>query len=147
MRGAHLSTCLCVLALSQAVAAAPPLAASTADSAQPDQSTSAAAPSSNSTAPAAATSSTTAPKPANAAAVELKASDKDAEAQIKRLKAAGYKPVLVNGEIVFCRKEIAMGSRFEEKHCGTAERLAAEADAGKQGAENVQRQSQVPRSN
>jgi hypothetical protein len=151
MRGTHLASWLCVLAVSQAIAAGQPPTASTADSVQPDQSTQSATAS-----PTVATPATTTPAPSSAAAkpastgaapVELKASDKEAEAQIKRLKAAGYKPVLVNGEIVFCRKERAMDSHFEEKHCGTAEQLAAEADAGKQATENVQRNSQVPRGN
>jgi hypothetical protein len=42
----------------------------------------------------------------------------------KRLRAAGYKPEMVNGEQVWCRKEIALGSRLNaQKTCGTAKSL------------------------
>ena len=145
---AHLSIWLCALALSPAMAATP---LSSAESSQPDQSTQATASSSAATTPTTTTSasSTPASKPVatNTSEVTLRAKDKDAEAQIKRLRAAGYKPVLVNGEVIFCRKEIAMDSRFEEKHCGTAERLAAEADSGRQAVEDRQRHSEVPWAN
>jgi hypothetical protein len=145
MRGSHQSTCLCALALS--LVAAPP---SSAGSAQPDQSTQAP----TSTAAATPTTTTNAsstaaskPAPTSSSEVTLRAKDKDAEAQIKRLRAAGYKPVLVNGEVIFCRKEIAMDSHFQEKHCGTAARLAAEADSGRQDVEDRQRHSEVPWAN
>ena len=43
----------------------------------------------------------------------------------KRLRAAGYKPEMVNGEQIWCRKETALGSRLAaQKVCGTAKSLA-----------------------
>jgi hypothetical protein len=71
----------------------------------------------------------TAAQPAAAAKVPAKeattASDsKDLDAE-KHLLARGYKKeTRSNGQTVYCRKEIKLGSRFETKECGTAETMA-----------------------
>jgi hypothetical protein len=42
----------------------------------------------------------------------------------KRLRTAGYKPEMINGEQLWCRREIALGSRLNaQKSCGTAKSL------------------------
>jgi len=55
--------------------------------------------------------------------VKLVAGDEEAAAQLKRFKAAGYKPEVRNGEVVFCRKQPQLGSRFEVKSCGTPQQI------------------------
>ncbi len=51
-----------------------------------------------------------------------KAPTKDeADAQEKRLLAEGYKKKTRNGQTVYCRKEIPLGSRFEKEYCGSAQ--------------------------
>lgn len=48
--------------------------------------------------------------------------DSDAAAtQEKHLLARGYKKETHNGQTVYCRKEIKLGSRFETKQCGSAQ--------------------------
>jgi len=75
-------------------------------------------------APAADSKATQAPK------LVLTAGDAEAAAQLKRLKAAGYRPEAHGDEIWFCRKEAVLGSRFEKKICNTADQLIRqEADA------------------
>jgi hypothetical protein len=52
------------------------------------------------------------------------ADSKDLDAE-KHLLARGYKKeTRSNGQTVYCRKEIKLGSRFETKECGTAETMA-----------------------
>jgi hypothetical protein len=87
---------------------APPAAA---PAAQPAPATQAAP--GNSTAAAAKT-------PAKDAATAA-SKDSDADAQEKHLLARGYKKETHNGQIVYCRKEIKFGSRFETKQCGSAQ--------------------------
>ena len=55
--------------------------------------------------------------------VKLVAGDDAAAAQMKRFKAAGYKSEVRKGEVVWCRKEQQIGSRFEVKNCATAQQL------------------------
>lgn len=65
---------------------------------------------------------TSAAPAANAeAAVIIEADD----AEAKRLRAAGYRPEMVNGEQIWCRRENTLGSRLDvQKTCGTAKSLA-----------------------
>ena len=90
--------------------------------------------------PAAATTSTSqpasepdsskAPTTGQAPKLVLTAGDSAAATELKRLKAAGYKPEAHGSEIWFCRKEAVLGSRFEKKICNTADQLIhQEADA------------------
>src|SRR4051794_10809666 len=41
--------------------------------------------------------------------VNLVAGDADAEARLRRLRAAGYRPEMRNKQVVFCRSEQALG--------------------------------------
>jgi hypothetical protein len=100
--------------------------------------------------------STTTDKSANAkttsttsdGTVKLVAGDVEADKQLKRLKAAGYKPEMHGGEVVFCRKEAVLGSRFEKKMCNTAEALEQQMNSAQEMASQAQRNSTVsPRGN
>src|SRR6266702_2066108 len=121
-------TVLCIGALSQALAMEPPSAS--APQATPESTTSpqadraAANPSAKppSAAPA-ATASSAADSDSGAQKVALTAGDEDAALQLKRFRAEGYKPEIHNGEVLFCRKEVLVGSRFDKKICNTADQL------------------------
>jgi hypothetical protein len=151
MRGVHLSVCLCACLLSPAFASDPP---SPPSSPAPSDSTTSAA----TAAPAAQPNADAKPTPAASAAaakitattkgsqVLLVTSDPAAEAQIKRLRAAGYKPEVRNGEVYFCRSEATMGSRFEHKVCGTADALERAADEARRTIEDNQRRTMGPHS-
>jgi hypothetical protein len=104
----------------------------------PVQSTpvSSAPPAAVSTPPAASTAKTESPKQV------------DVEAQTKRLRGQGYRPETRNGMLLYCRKETAIGSRFESKICGTADELDKSAQNSKDLVETIQRQnSMTPRGN
>ena len=80
--------------------------------------------------------------------VKLVAGDDAADKQLKRLKAAGYKPEMRGGEVVFCRKEAQLGSRFERKMCNTAEALEQQMNSAQEMPSQAQRNSTVsPRGN
>jgi len=71
--------------------------------------------------------------------VKLIAGDVDADKQIKRLKAAGYKPEMRGSEVVFCRREAQLGSRFETKVCNTADALEQQANMAQEMTSKAQR--------
>jgi hypothetical protein len=80
--------------------------------------------------------------------VKLVAGDDAADKQLKRLKAAGYKPEVHGGEVVFCRKEAVLGSRFEKKMCSTADALDQQMSTAQEMASQAQRNSTIsPRGN
>jgi hypothetical protein len=80
--------------------------------------------------------------------VKLVAGDSEADKQLKRLKAAGYKPEVHGGEVVFCRKEAILGSRFEKKMCNSAENLEQQMNNAQEMASQAQRNSTIsPRGN
>lgn len=80
--------------------------------------------------------------------LKLVAGDEAADKQLKRLKAAGYKPEMRGGEVVFCRKEAQLGSRFEKKMCNTAEALEQQMNSAQEMASQAQRNSTIsPRGN
>jgi len=64
------------------------------------------------------------PAPAAQRAPAASNTSTEADTQEKNLLARGYKKETHNGQTVFCRKEIPLGSRFETKHCGTAQDMA-----------------------
>ena len=66
------------------------------------------------------------------------------EEQAKRLRSRGYKPEVRNGNTLFCRKETALGSRFESKVCGTAADLDKATRNGKDLTESAQRNQLNP---
>jgi hypothetical protein len=126
-----LFTVLSVCALSQAMATDPPAEAPKAAA---------------STSAASSPSSTTTDKTAAVATsadgtkqVKLVAGDADADARLKKLRAAGYKPEMHGKEVLFCRKEPVVGSRFEKKVCNTAEQLDAQMTNGRDAVETAQR--------
>ena len=62
-----------------------------------------------------------------------------AEAKIKQFGVNGYKPETTkSGDIVYCKKEAPIGSRFETKQCRTFAQLRDEALSGKDFAEQLQ---------
>jgi hypothetical protein len=89
-------------------------------------------------APAAATPS------AAAAADAQKAKSGPSDADIKRLHAQGYRPVVHNGVTVYCRKEAQIGTRFESETCGSAEDIQKLADASKEATSHVQQTNTTP---
>jgi hypothetical protein len=110
------------------------LTVAVADPASPEQPAHAASSSSTTTAPAApATAATTPPaKPA-------------IDPEEKRLIALGYKPEMRNGEKVFCRRELALGSRIAEvKHCATAAQVKSSRQETHDVMEKVQRTQTNP---
>jgi len=71
--------------------------------------------------------------------VKLIAGDTEADKQLKRLKAAGYKPEAHGDQVVFCRKEPVLGTRFQRKVCNTAEQLESLAATSQNEVEQMQR--------
>ena len=65
--------------------------------------------------------------------------DSAAEARLKRLRAAGYKPEAHGDEVVFCRREAVLGTHFQRKVCNTAEQLDSVASTGQDELEQMQR--------
>lgn len=58
----------------------------------------------------------------------------------KHLLSQGYKPQMVKGERVFCKREAVMGSRTETvSHCGTVDQLLSETRLSREATENSQR--------
>jgi hypothetical protein len=81
-------------------------------------------------APAAASSASTdaaAKAPAKETATAASSPNSAAAAQEKHLLASGYKKKTRNGETVYCKKEMPLGSRFEKERCGTAQEMELQA--------------------
>jgi hypothetical protein len=92
--------------------------------------------------PAAAAAGGTTPSATSsdgAAKVSLTPGDDQAAAELKTLKAAGYKPEVHGSEIWFCRKETTLGSRFDKKICNTADQLQHIAADARQATDKIQR--------
>jgi hypothetical protein len=71
--------------------------------------------------------------------VRLVAGDAAAEARLKRLRTAGYKPEAHGDEVVFCRREPVLGTHFQRKVCNTAEQLESLASTSQDELEEMQR--------
>jgi hypothetical protein len=130
-------------ALSSALAMEPP-ASSTPPTSQsaPEPAAQRAAPVSTQAAAASTTTATIDTKADSsdqATKVVLTAGDADAAAQLKRLKAAGYKPEIHGSEVWFCRKEVIMGTRLEKKVCNTADQLQRQEADARQMTDHLQR--------
>ena len=132
-----LFTVLSVGALSQAMATDPPAEAPKA---------AASAPAPSSTTPATTTTTSTSPtdKTTTTATdgtktVRLVAGDAAADERLKKLRAAGYKTEMHGKDVVFCRKEPVLGSRFEKKVCSTAEEIDNQMSSGRDMLETTQR--------
>jgi len=122
-----LFTVLSVGALSQAMATDPPAEA-------PKAATSASAPSSTTSTSTDKTTTTATTK-----TVKLVAGDVAADERLKKLRAAGYKAEMHGSDVVFCRKEPVVGSRFDKKVCNTAEELDNQMANGRDLLETTQR--------
>jgi hypothetical protein len=80
--------------------------------------------------------------------LKLTAGDPQAEAQLKRFRAAGYKPEVHDGNVVFCRREAELGSRFDKKVCTTAHLLEQQMSQAQDTLSSAQRNGTLmPRSN
>jgi hypothetical protein len=111
-------TATAVPAATPAVAAAPAAAA--------------VAPPASAAAPATATAAT-----ASAATAEQTA---EQSAWEKQLLSRGYKPAMLNGQKVWCRKEEILGSRLAPKNvCAPAEQLELNAQTAKEATEHAQK--------
>jgi hypothetical protein len=59
--------------------------------------------------------------------------------------AQGYKPEMHNGEQIYCRREIAFGSRLTPvKNCGTIEQLKLAEQRARTGVNDAQRNQVNP---
>jgi hypothetical protein len=143
---------ICAGALSQALALEPPTSSApqaTPDSAPASQadSTTPADPQPGVKAPGDAPATSSPPPTTTMKAtvtsdgtrVKLTTTDPETAAEIKRLTAAGYSPQMRGTEVVFCRKEVPVGSRFEKKTCNTADELANIARGAQENAQKAQR--------
>lgn len=87
--------------------------------------------------PVTATIATAVVKPAAAAPATDAAA---AEAQVKLMRARGYKTSTRNGTVVYCRSEGQIGTHFEKTHCNTLEELKAAEHSGKEYVNQIQQQ-------
>jgi len=116
-----LTVALSVSAASIAWSADEPATPATTPAAQP------AAPAAPSGLAAASSTSTPAKAPAKETATADAGKNSEADAQEKHLLASGYKKKTRNGETVYCRKEMPIGSRFEKERCGSAQEMELQA--------------------
>jgi hypothetical protein len=135
---------MCLGVFAQALAMEPPSSTpvpqGTSESAAPTQTERTPADSQSDAKPAvAAPTATSAAAAPSGSRISVTTTDPVAEAQLKRLRAAGYKPELHNGEILFCRKETLVGSRFDQKICNTSDQLENTAVTAREQAAQVQR--------
>jgi len=131
--------------LSSALAMEPPVSAAqaTSETATPTSTEATSKAKADSSTPAASNSS-----PADSTNVKLTAGDTEAAAQLKRFKAAGYKPEVHGGSVVFCRNETVLGSRFDKKVCTTAHLLEQQMAHAQDTLSTAQRNGTLsPRSN
>jgi hypothetical protein len=120
------------LPATQTTAAQPPAAQTTAPSAPSSAADGKAAPGTPAAPPAKADKSDV----VNVAATE---------AEIKRMRGRGYKPVNRNGTLVFCRDEGEIGTHFQRTHCSTLDQLKQAELNGKEYVNSIQQQgSAVP---
>ena len=62
------------------------------------------------------------------------------DAQIKQMRARGYKPVNRNGILVYCRSEGQIGTHFEKQRCNTMDELKSAELTGKEYVNSIQQQ-------
>ena len=99
-------------------------------------------------APATATTASAQPAKAEPAAHQTAAKGSP-DADTRHFLALGYKPEKRGAEEIYCRREIALGSRLSPvKNCGTIEQLKLAEQRTKAGLYDAQRQQATgPRSN
>lgn len=117
-------------------------ASSAATAASPNSATKTAAAAPAATAPSAL------PKPLDSSTqAKPVVDDAVSDIQLKRLRAAGYKPEVHHGETVFCRSEKVLGSRFDQRVCNTAKALSAQATQAQDETTLMQKDYGKPRGN
>lgn len=121
---------LCLGVASQALGSDPPVPSSSAVQPQPSPPAAAAT-------AASATASAAAPS-ADAQKSESGSKSEVTPAQMKSLRSAGYKPMVHNGDTLFCRTEPILGSRLEKKVCGTAAEIERSTQNSQELAERIQ---------
>ena len=84
--------------------------------------------------------------PAKQTATAADSKNSEVDAQEKHLLAAGYKKKTQNGQTVYCRKEMPIGSRFEKERCGSAQDMELQAQQARD-LMNSSRTSQGSRTN
>lgn len=78
--------------------------------------------------------------PPRAAPPSLTPSESDERLQEQLLRLQGYKPSMVRGEMKYCRRETALGTRIAAiLHCVTIEEAIRMAKEGRELTERVQR--------
>jgi hypothetical protein len=122
-----LLTCLCICEWSQVLATDPTPPASTQV-----QSGQAPAPAESAAAASSATPATSStPATATATAATSTAASGVSAEDDKRLRSAGYKRTVQNGQTYYCKSEQVLGSRFEHKVCRTPEQVSADRNQGR----------------
>lgn len=78
---------------------------------------------------------------ADKAAADKAATEKAAaDAEIKTMRARGYKPVNRNGILVYCRSEGQIGTHFQQERCSTMDQLKQAELTGKDYVKSIQQQ-------
>ena len=79
-------------------------------------------------------------QPATAASAKPIATASDEPKEEKQLRGRGYRPTMINGEKLFCRREAPLGSRIPtELHCVTVAEAKMIAREGRETTEEIQR--------
>ena len=90
------------------------------------------------------TSSTTT-STAAAPAAKPATSPSDVDPREKQLINMGFKPRMVNGQKMFCKREMELGSRGEgTTHCGTVDQLSSEFQLSREAVDQTQRYGTNP---
>lgn len=133
MKIAACLTALCLCAFSASFAEEPQSPAAQADAA--------AAPAAGTAAAAHAPDTSADAKPVAPAAADKAAADKAAlDAEIKKMRGRGYKPLVRNGQQLYCRSEGEIGSHFERTRCNTMDELKQAELNGKDYVKSIQQQ-------
>jgi uncharacterized membrane-anchored protein len=127
MKIAAYLTALCLCASSSSFAEEPQPPAAQADSAA--------------AAVAAAPATAADAKPVAPTVADKAAADKAAlDAEIKKMRGRGYKPLVRNGQQLYCRSEGEIGSHFERTRCNTMDELKQAELNGKDYVKSIQQQ-------
>jgi hypothetical protein len=79
-------------------------------------------------------------KPAATAEADKAAEKAAMDAEIKKMRSRGYKPVVRNGQTLYCRSEGEIGSHFERVRCNTLDELKQAELNGKDYVKSIQQQ-------
>jgi len=61
------------------------------------------------------------------------------DAQVKELLSKGYRPQAHGDAVVYCRREVILGSHFESKICKPAEQIYRDEQDSKDMADRMQK--------